>query len=136
MSIRVPDGGTLSVPRGGTLRYARTPESVMHHETLSAYARLVYGEMALWVFQGKTCSIGVRKMAKNLHFSKTTVVEAIEELVKAGVISASKRGAGKRTVYVLLSPVFGQKQGQETVVVSGPRGAKRMVSVGPEKKTA
>jgi len=108
----------------------------MHHETLSAYARLVYGEMALWVFQGKTCSIGVRKMAKNLHFSKTTVVEAIEELVKAGVISASKRGAGKRTVYVLLSPVFAQKQGQETVVVSAPSGARRMVSVDLERETA
>ena len=75
-------------------------------------------------------------MAKNLYFSKTTVVEAVQELAKAGVISVSKSGAGKRTVYLLLSPVFGQKQGKETVVVSGPKGAQRMVSVGPEKKTA
>lgn len=136
MSIGVPRGSTVSVPRGSTLRYARVPGTVLYDKRLSAYSRLVYGDMAMWVYQGRTCSVGVRQMAVRLGFANSTVHEAIQELAAAGVITVSKSGKGKRTMYTLVSPVFGQKQGQETVVVSAPGGARRMVSVGPEVKTA
>jgi DNA-binding transcriptional regulator LsrR (DeoR family) len=112
------------------------PETVLHDERLGLVARVVYAEMALWVFQGKTCSLGTRQIAARLHLSRTAVIEGIAELAAAEVITVSRSGAGKRAMYGLNSPVFGQKQGKETVVVSAPSGARRMVSVGPEVKTA
>jgi hypothetical protein len=129
MSIRVPRGGTLSVPRGGTPRYSRMPEGILHEKRLTAYARLVYAELALWVFQGKTCSVGMRQIAAKLGISNTTVVESIHQLEALSLISVSRPERGKRTVYVLNSNVFGQKQGRATEVVSSPSGGKRLASV-------
>lgn len=133
MSIRVPAGGTQSVPAGGTPRYARLPEPVLHDLRLSVHSRLVYAELALWVFQGRTCSAGARQIAERLGFSKTTVSECIRELRGLGLIAVNKGERGKRSVYVLISPVFGSKQGKQTVVVSAPNGARRMVSVNVEE---
>jgi len=109
------------------------PQLILHDTRLSAYARLVYAELALWVFQARTCSVGTRQIAARLGFSKTTVTESIQQLVAAGVVTLSKSGAGKRTVYVLNSPVFGQKQGKATTVVSSPRGDRRYASVDIEE---
>ena len=105
------------------------PEPVLHDTRLSAHARLVYLELALWVFQGRTCSVGTRQIADRLGFSKTTVIEGLKQLADLGAIAISKSGHGKRTLYVLNSPLFGQKQGKETVVASAPNGSKRYVSV-------
>ena len=130
MSIRVPVSGTVSVPVSGTLRHARLPETVLHDERLSPAAKLVYAELALWVFQGRTCSIGMRKIAERLGFSKTTVADAMDSLVQLGAIQVkSGQGHGKRSVYVLTSPVFGQKQGRVTEAVSAPSGGRRYASV-------
>lgn len=93
----------------------------------------MYAELALWVFQGRTCSIGIRKIAERLGFSKTTVADAMDGLVQIGAIQVkSGQGRGKRSVYVLMSPVFGQKQGRVTEVVSAPSG-KRYASVAVEE---
>lgn len=107
---------------------------MLHDERLSPAAKLVYAELALWVFQGRTCSIGIRKIAERLSLSKTTVVEAMDSLVRLGAIQVkSGQGRGKRSVYVLMSPVFGQKQGRVTEVVSAPSGGRRFASVAVEE---
>jgi DNA-binding MarR family transcriptional regulator len=99
------------------------------HSDLSFAARLVYAELALWVFQGKTASVGLRKMAERLNMSRQTVISGIAELVTAELIEKGDVSKGQRGVYVLTSPVFGQKQGKVTEVGIGPSGGSRLVSI-------
>ena len=130
MSIRVPNSGTESVPNFGTAkRYTRTPAEVLHEVTLSFSARLIYAELALWVFQGRTASRGVRAIANDLGMSKTTVTKGIAELMEAGAVERHADGKhGYRAIYSLPSKVFGQRQGKQDIVVSSPNG-NRLVSV-------
>jgi len=116
-------------------RYARTPESLLHDRVLSGTARLVYVEMALHVWQGSVARIGQRRIAQNLGFSRGRVSRGIEELAERGHVTVTGTGQSRRT-YVLKSPVFSQKQGRETVVVSSPSGGRRYASVGSEVKGA
>ena len=117
------------------MRYARTPASVLHDLKLSVWARLVYTEIALHVWHGRVTRVGQRLIAKNLGFHQETVLRAVRELAERGLLDVVGAGKARRS-YVLHSPVFAQKQGQETVVVSSPSGGRRMVSVGPEVKGA
>lgn len=133
MSIRVPKSGTKNVPKSGTpARYSRTPVDVLHDASLSFSARLIYAELAIWVFQGRTASKGMRAIATDLGMSKTTVAKGIVELMRAGHVERIKK-TGYRAMYSLESQVFGQKQGKTDVIVSSPRGH-RLVSV--EEKIA
>lgn len=63
-----------------------------------------------------------------LALGLATVSRKIAELEAAAYIKTENSGAGRRSWYELLSPVFGQKQGKADVIVSAPRG-KRLVSV-------
>jgi len=114
-------------------RYARIPATVLHDVELSIGAKLVYAEIALHVWQGSAAWVGQRRLAKQLGFHQETVLLAIRELAARGHLKVSGEGKARRT-YVLLSPVFSQKQGQETVIVSAPGGARRMVSVDLERE--
>jgi len=117
----------------GQIRYARVPESVLHDGKLSVSARLIYAEMALWVFQGSVTRVGQRRIAAQLGYHQETVSLGIQELVNRGHVKVLGKGKTRRS-YILQSPVFSQKQGQETVVVSAPSGARRMVSVDLERE--
>lgn len=88
--------------------------------------------LALDVFEGRTASVGMRQLGKLLGKSAQTVQRRIGELVKADHVKIAPMEFGKRATYVLTSPVFAQKQGKVNVVVSSPRGGKRLASVDME----
>lgn len=112
----------------GQIRFARTPEAVLCDVELSPWARCVYGYLAMQVWQGAVAKVGLRRIGTKLGFHRDTVSKAIEELAERGHLKVMGAGKARRS-YLLVSPVFSQKQGQETVVVSAPSGARRMVSV-------
>lgn len=90
--------------------------------------------MALWVFQGTTCSIGQRAISERLGLARNTVADGIEQLIARGHVEMNRSAErGRRPIYVLTSPLFGQKQGKEIVVVSSPRGDRRYASVDIEE---
>ncbi len=132
MSIRgskaAPQTGSKSEPR-----YARLPVSVLRDPDLSPAARIVYCELALWVFQGATCSLGQRAIAERLGLARNTVADGLEQLEQRGHIELNRSSHGRRAMYILTSPAFGQKQGKVTVVVSSPKGDKRYASVAAEE---
>lgn len=106
-------------------RYSRIPDAVLLDTELSASARCVFAYLARSVFQGATVIVGQRKIAKHLGFARSTVVAAIAELVSQKHIKAKGDGQ-RRRLYILLSPVFSQKQGKVNEVVSGPNGYRRV----------
>lgn len=109
--------------------YGRVPASVLLDLTISSDAVRVYALLTLSVYQGRIARVGMRQMGKIMGKSAATVKRRIAELTMAGHLKADdKRKNGQRGCYELTSPVFGQKQGKENVVVSAPRG-KRLVSV-------
>ena len=109
--------------------YARIPRDVLIDRGIGADAKLVYAVMAMTVFHGRVAWVGQRLIGEMLGLSQATVHRRLKELEGAGHIRRMAEGVGKRTHWELVSPVFSQKQGQETVVVSAPSGARRMVSV-------
>jgi hypothetical protein len=123
-SKSAPQTGSKSAPR-----YARLPLTVLRDSELLPVARLVYCELALWVFQGATCSIGQRAIAERLGIARNTVADALEQLEQRGHVELNRTTHGRRAMYILTSPVFGQKQGRATEVVSAPSGGRRYASV-------
>ena len=99
----------------------RIPDSVLLDKRLNASARCVYAYLAGTVHQGTVATVGQRRIAGKLGFSKSTVNEAIKELASNEHIKVIACGA-QRYRYHLTSEVFGQKQraGVETLV-SAPR---------------
>lgn len=84
---------------------------MLHDSSLSFSARLIYSELALWVFHGNTTARGVRLIAKDLGMSKTTVANGIAELVAAGAVTREAGGKpGYRAIYSLPSGIFGRTQ--------------------------
>lgn len=73
----------------------------------------------------------MRLMASELRTSRSVIAEAIRRLAERGHLTITASGR-ERPLYSLTSPVFGQKQGKEDVIVSGPR-CKRLVSVDARK---
>lgn len=110
--------------------HGRIPAQVLLDPAISADAVRVYGILALFVFQGNSSYVGMRRLGELAGFSQQTAMRKIAELSKAGHITVSKDKKGKRSTYVLNSAVFGQKQrdGVEEIV-SNPSGSKRLVSV-------
>jgi hypothetical protein len=114
-------------------RYARIPDSVLFDASLTPSAVRVYAFISRAVWQGTTARIGLRLMASKLKTSRSVVSQAIARLGKAGHITITASGR-ERTLYTLNSPVFGQKQGKEEIVVTGASGNPTLASV--RKKTA
>ncbi len=109
-------------------KYARLPQSVLCDTALTPGARCVYGILALWVFQGSTASMGIRKIAHDLGISRTTATAAIAQLVERGHITIGGKG-NRRRMYHLTSEVFGTRQRAGVRdVASGPGGRLRLVS--------
>ena len=107
--------------------YNRLPDSVLYDTRLSASSRCVYAQLAGSVHQGTTATVGQRRIASRLGFSKTTVNASIRELEAYGHITITA-GGKQRYLYSLASGVFGSKQRagvQE--VISHPH--KRLASV-------
>lgn len=122
--------GETRIEQNTHIRYARLPWSVLTDRTLSSDAKVVYGIMAGHVFQGNVAYIGQRLIADLSGFSPAKVNRLLKKL--AQYIDVRTDGPGRRSFYVLKSPVFGQKQGKEDVIVNGPRG-KRLASVDARK---
>jgi hypothetical protein len=115
--------------------YARVPREVVCDEDLKLRDVRVYCMLAGSVWQGSTASVGTRLIASCIHASRRLVIESLRRLEARGHIRKAAARRGKREVYVLLSPVFGQKQraGIEEKAM-GPSGP-RLVSV-PKKESA
>lgn len=88
---------------------------------LSPEAKCVYAFLASAVWQGSTAAVGQRLISSRIGIRQQTVGLAIQELKQRGHMEV--RGEGnERRFYILNSPVFGQKQGKEDVIVSSPTG--------------
>ena len=106
----------------------RFPDSVLLDHALTPSARCVYAFIAGTVFQGAVASVGQRRIATMLGFSRTTVGHALDELEQRNHIKTTSFGK-QRHAYFLTSNVFGTKQAAldagesivEDVIVSGPR---------------
>jgi hypothetical protein len=118
------------------LWHGRQPANVLLDKNLSDRAKVIYGIMTLKVFQGNASAIGVRHLAKLTGKSKSVIHRIINELLASGHVEQQKVNRGQRGLYILTSPVFGQKQTAGFEEVSqAPNGRKRMVSA-PKAKAA
>ena len=132
------NGKTDQKPNGKTdhvlnnMRYARIPLTVLRDAELSTSAIAVYGIILFYVYQGSTARIGQRRIAELSGLHQETVGKAIRQLKERRHIAISAVGKQRR-LYVLLSPVFSQRQGKQDIIVSAPSGGNRLVSV---RKTA
>lgn len=115
------------------MRYGKSPGDVLTDKNLSDKGARLFGILAMHAFEGGSASIGVRRLAELLpRSSKSEIHRRIKELEGSGHLTIKRGTNGQRSFYVLNSPVFGQKQGKETIIRSLPSGAKRMVSVAAE----
>ncbi len=114
------------------LWWARVPASVALDPAISSDAVRVYTLISLDVYEGRVARVGMRQMGKILDVSAATIMRRVKELLAAGHIRM-RTEAGRRAFYEVTSPVFGQKQGRETVVVSSPRGGRRFASIDREE---
>lgn len=110
--------------------YCRIPRYVLFDKELSAYARCVYAFLAGSVWEGRTASVGQRRISRMLGISRGCVAAGIRELALRQHIEIVALGK-KRTVYILTSVIFGQKQGKVDVI----RG-RRLVSVDCQRHSA
>jgi hypothetical protein len=109
--------------------YARIPRDIACDANLKPLDVRVYCMLAGSVWQGNAGQVGTRLIAKCIHASRRLVIESLRRLQECGHIRKATAYRGKRELYVLLSPAFGQKQrdGVEEVAI-GPSGP-RLVSV-------
>lgn len=113
--------------------YARIPREVLIDAGISSDAKVAYAVLAMSTFQGSVAYVGQRLVAKILGVSQPSVSRRFAELERAGHIKQAPAARGKRAHWELLSPVFGQKQGKYTEVVSAPSGGRRFASVDVEE---
>lgn len=106
------------------------PLDVLSDKRLTANDVRVYAALAATVWQGKTCTMGLRHIGDMAACAKRKAAASLDNLVRFGYVERPgwEKGSKKRGVYMLKSAIFGQRQGRENVVVAGPRG-KRLVSV-------
>jgi hypothetical protein len=78
--------------------------------------------MAGHTFENNAVSVGQRELAKKFGYSVAKVCRLIKPLVAAKHIEVVRFGPGKRSYYLLLSPVFGQKHGKTDTVVYSKTG--------------
>lgn len=111
--------------------FARVPATVALDPALSSDAVRVFSLISLDVYEGRVARVGMRQMGRILGVSAATIMRRVKELLAAGHLRMSTE-KGKRAFYEATSPVFGQKQGKRTVVVSSPKG-RRYTSVDIEE---
>ena len=108
--------------------HARIPLSVWTDPKLHRADVHVYRVLAQAVWQGNVASIGMRRIAEESRMTLKNAHACIKRLVDCGHLRMSASERGRRSMYILTSPIFGQKQGKVDEVVSAPSG-KRLVSV-------
>ena len=110
-------------------RYARVPLEVLGDERLSPRDVRVFAALAVSCWQGNFSSVGKRSLAQICSVSERLVLESLKRLGACGHITKTESRRGYRAGYLLLSPVFGQKQrsGEVAELVSSPR--KRLATV-------
>jgi hypothetical protein len=119
-------------------QYARLPREVSGDRRLKHRDTRVYAVLARSCWQGNVAQVGKREIAKMTPCAERLVVESLRRLEATGHIQRQPgRRRGQRGRYILLSPIFGQKQraGLEEVIVT-PKGRRRLVSVRKEQGTA
>jgi Bifunctional DNA primase/polymerase, N-terminal len=132
-------GGPLVVHTGEPLyqaKYSRVPADVLDDPDLKSRDIRVYAALASRCFQTNVAHAGKRLLARIAGCSARLVLESLRRLQETGHIQKPPgRQHGQRGCYVLLSPIFGQKQraGVEEIV-SGPKG-RFAVSVSKDRRT-
>ena len=110
--------------------YARVPREIVCDPRLQPLDIRVYCMLAGAVWQGTTAKIGTRLIAENIGASRRLVIQSLRRLRELGHIQTMGVRRGKRELYVLTSPIFGQKQraGVEEII-SSPSRTPRLASV-------
>lgn len=129
-SLLKADRNTVRRMDRNTAHFARTPRAVLFDKRLTCYDKTVYDALSWQCWQGRTAAVGSRTIAGKLNISRSQVKESLKALIITGHIESAGR-LRNRNVYILTSPVFGQKQGHQTIIRSGPSGQQR-VSVAAE----
>jgi hypothetical protein len=135
--------GESLVPHTGEalsrMRFGRIPLEVLADRRLKHRDVRVYGVLSASCWQGSVVPVGTRRIARLARCAERLVTDSlIRALEVAGHIKKQPGlRRGQRGRYVLLSPIFGQKQrdGVEEVVM-GPDGHMRLVTVRKDQKTA
>ena len=135
MSIR--DSAKVNQKRFSKVNhYARLPREVLIDSAVSSDAKIVYAVLAMSTFQGSVAYVGQRFIGELLGMSQSTVSRRLKELERAGHVVHAPDSRGKRAHWELTSPVFGQKQGRVTEVVTAPSGGRRYASVAGASEVA
>ena len=103
--------------------YARVPREVVCDPGLEVRDVRVYCMLAGSMWQGTAARIGTRIIARSIQASRRLVIGSLRRLEKRGHIQKTSVRRGERELYLLHSPVFGQKQraGAEEVIGSPSR---------------
>lgn len=110
-------------------RFSRVPAEVWTDAGVNGSDVKVYCAMASTVWQGNICRMSLAEIAELCGTTRQVVLRAIKNLAALGHVRIpSSNKERKSGWYELTSPVFGQKQGKEDVIVSSPRG-QRYVSM-------
>src|ERR1035437_6526883 len=120
------------------IRYSRVPSEVSADRRLKPRDVCVYAVLATFCWQGSVAQVGKRLIARLAGCAERLVISSLQNLRSAGHIEKQPgQLRGQRGRYVLLSPVFGQKQraGVEEVAM-GPSGRRRLVAVRKDQGTA
>jgi hypothetical protein len=88
--------------------HAQSPATVLLDSRLDPLAKVVYGILALESW-GPNSYIGQRLLAKLLGVSQQTIMRRLDLLKTTGHIDIQEEGHGKRSRYVLKSPVFTER---------------------------
>jgi hypothetical protein len=136
----VPTGGPLVAPLGGPLsraHYSRVPREVASDRRLKHRDVRVYAVLSSFCWQGNVSQVGRRLIAKLAPCVPRKVPDSLRRLESAGHIQIQPGRRGQRAMYILLSPVFGQKQRAGVdEIISTPNGNARLVSVRKDRGTA
>jgi hypothetical protein len=120
------------------IQYSRVPCEVSADRRLKPRDICVYAVLAASCWQGSVAQVGKRLIAKLAGCAERLVISSLRRLEATGHIERPPgQVRGQRGRYVLLSPVFGQKQraGIEEVAM-GPSGRRRLVTVRKDQGTA
>jgi hypothetical protein len=114
-------------------QYSRIPREVSSDRRLKHRDVRVYAALSTFCRQGSVAQAGKRLLAKLARCAERLVIDSLKNLEATGHIQKCPVCRGARGRYVLLSPVFGQKQSAGVrEVAMGPSGP-RLVS-SPRKK--
>jgi DNA-binding MarR family transcriptional regulator len=108
-------GGTLSAQSVSSRAarspkwYGKMPALVSLDKTITFEAKTAFAILALGAFHDNTSTLGLRELGRLMDRSLSSAKRYVHELVKAGHLLREKSANGKRAVYVLTSPAFGDK---------------------------